>query len=91
MGAAPLSTSSDARSNLSLARHTSPEPRFDLIVGMSDFDVSAANITQDEFEALVTRGTPLELVVWSSKTRDKHRTLVAYFCLRQRVLYLFDH
>ncbi|EJD45042.1 hypothetical protein AURDEDRAFT_114205 [Auricularia subglabra TFB-10046 SS5] len=86
MGAAPLSPLSDAHSPPSLALHvlrvspgspasqTSLEPFFDFIVGVSGFDASAADITQDaaldELEALVARGLPLELIVWSSKTRE---------------------
>ncbi|EJD45085.1 hypothetical protein AURDEDRAFT_114208 [Auricularia subglabra TFB-10046 SS5] len=87
MGAAPSSPSSDAHSSPLLALHvlrvapgspasqTSLEPFFDFIVGVSGFDASAADITQDaaldELEALVARGLPLELIVWSSKTREK--------------------
>ncbi|EJD45054.1 hypothetical protein AURDEDRAFT_165926 [Auricularia subglabra TFB-10046 SS5] len=87
MGAAPSSPTSDAHSPPTLALHvlrvapgspasqTSLEPFFDFIVGLSGFDASATDITQDaaldELEALVARGLPLELIVWSSKTREK--------------------
>ncbi|EJD45083.1 hypothetical protein AURDEDRAFT_32638, partial [Auricularia subglabra TFB-10046 SS5] len=57
------------------ASQTSLEPFFDFIVGVSGFDASAVDITQDaaldELEVLVARGLSLELIVWSSKTRER--------------------
>ncbi|EJD45078.1 hypothetical protein AURDEDRAFT_165950 [Auricularia subglabra TFB-10046 SS5] len=93
-GVAPWSPSSDARSPPSVALHVlrvapgtpvsqaSLELFFDFIVGVSGFDASAADITQDavpdELEALVARGLSLELIVWSRKTCEKRQHLKIY-------------